>query len=69
MCVKTEEKEREKKGWKREKERERLRGIELENTLGRIKGSGEVWKFKEWSLFAVVNFFTITLCIYHESGL
>ena len=28
MCVKTEEKEGEKKGWKREKEGERLRGIE-----------------------------------------
>ena len=28
-------------------ERERLRRIEIEKTLGRIKGSGEVWKYKE----------------------
>ena len=35
-----------------EKERERLRVIqELEKTLGKIKGSEEVWKYKEWSLF------------------
>ena len=63
MCVKTEEKEGEKKRWKREKEGERLRGIELENTLGRIKGSGEVWKFEEWSLFVVVNFLLL-LCVF-----
>ena len=28
-------------------ERERLRKIEIEKILGRIKGSGEVWKYKE----------------------
>ena len=32
-------KERKKKG-----EREKLKKIEIEKTLGRIKGSGEVWK-------------------------
>ena len=26
---------------------ERLKRIEIEKTLGRIKGSGEVWKYKE----------------------
>ena len=33
-------KERGKKG-------ERLRGIAIKKTLGRIKGSGKVWKYKE----------------------
>ena len=47
MWGKTEGKEEEKKGRKRERERERLRGIEIKKTLGRIKGSGEVWKYKE----------------------
>ena len=28
-------------------ERERLKRMEIEKTLGRIKGSGEVWKYKE----------------------
>ena len=28
-------------------ERERLKRIEIEKTFGRIKGSGEVWKYKE----------------------
>ena len=28
-------------------EREILKRIEIEKTLGRIKGSGEVWKYKE----------------------
>ena len=28
-------------------ERERLKKIEIEKTLGRIKDSGEVWKYKE----------------------
>ena len=56
-------------GRNREKERERLRGIELQKTLGRTKSSGEVWKYKEWSLFVVVYFFVITLCIYQGSGL
>ena len=50
-------------------ERERLRKIEIEKILGRIKGSGEVWKFKEQSLFVVVCFFAITLYIYQGSGL
>ena len=40
-----------KKGRRKERkeksERERLRRIEIEKTLGRIKGSGEVWKYKE----------------------
>ena len=40
-------KEREKKGEKKEKDRERLRGIAIKKTLGRIKGSGKVWKYKE----------------------
>ena len=44
MWVKTEGKEEENKGRKRDRERERLRGIEIKKTLGRIKGSGEVWK-------------------------
>ena len=35
-------KERKEKG-----ESERLKRIEIEKTLGRIKGSGEVWKYKE----------------------
>ena len=35
-------KERKEKG-----EREILKRIEIEKTLGRIKGSGEVWKYKE----------------------
>ena len=35
-------KERKEKG-----EREILRRIEIEKALGRIKGSGEVWKYKE----------------------
>ena len=69
MWVKTEEMEGEKNGRNREKERERLRGIELQKTLGRTKSSGEVWKYKEWSLFVVVYFFVITLCIYQGSGL
>ena len=37
-----------KKGEKKEKqEREKLKMIQIEKTLGRIKGSGEVWKYKE----------------------
>ena len=40
-----------KKGRRKERkeksERERLRRIEIEKTLGRIKGSEEVWKYKE----------------------
>ena len=55
-------KERKEKG-----ERERLRSIEIEKTLGRIKGSGEVWKYKEF-IFSCL-FLTITLYIYQESGL
>ena len=43
--------EEKKKGRRKERkekaERERLRRIEIEKTLGRIKGSGEVWKYKE----------------------
>ena len=35
-------KERKQKG-----EREKLKRIEIKKTLGRIKGSGEVWKYKE----------------------
>ena len=35
-------KERKEKG-----ERERLRRIEIEKTLGKTKGSGEEWKYKE----------------------
>ena len=35
-------KERKEKG-----ERKRLEQIEIETTLGRIKGIGEVWKYKE----------------------
>ena len=46
VWMKTEEKEEEKER-KREKERERLRGIVIGKTLVRIKGSGEVWKYKE----------------------
>ena len=51
-------KERKEKG-----ERERLKRIEIEKTLGRIKGSGEAWKYKEWSLF-VVDYFLSLLCIF-----
>ena len=47
VWVKTEEKGGEKKGEKKEKDRERLRGIAIKKTLGRIKGSGKVWKYKE----------------------
>ena len=43
--MKTEGKEEGKKGRKRE--RERLRGVEIKKTLGRIKDNGEVWKYKE----------------------
>ena len=59
MWVKTEGKEEEKKGRKREREREteRLREIETEKTLGWVKDSGEVWKYKEYSLLVVVLFF------------
>ena len=32
---------------KRKRERKRLRWIETVKTLGRIKGSGEVWKYEE----------------------
>ena len=73
VWVKTEGKEEEKKGRKRERERERLRGIEIKKTLGRIKGSGEVWKYKEQSLFVVaylsIYLFFNTLYIYQESSL
>ena len=51
-------KERKEKG-----ERERLKRIEIEKTLGRIKGSGEVWKYKKKSLFVVV-YFLLLLCIF-----
>ena len=44
-------------------ERERLKRIETEKTLGRIKGSGEVWKYKKISLFVVV-YFLLLLCIF-----
>ena len=66
MWVKTEGKEEEKKGRKRERERERLRGIEIKKTLGRIKGSGEVWKYKEQSLFVVayLSIYFLILCIF-----
>ena len=40
--MKTEGKEGEKKGRKSEKEREILRRIDIEKTLGRIRGSREV---------------------------
>ena len=36
---------------------------EIEKTLGRIKGSGEVWKNKEKSLCVVV-YFLLILCIF-----
>ena len=52
-----------------EKERERLRVIqELEKTLGKIKGSEEVWKYKEWSLFVAFSFFIIIciLCVFFK---
>ena len=58
--MKTEGKEGENKGRKREKERERLRGTELEKTLRRIKGSEEVGRYE--SIKGGVYFFTITLC-------
>ena len=80
--MKTEGKEGENKGRKREKERERLRGTELEKTLRRIKGSEEVGRYESIKggvylqfiflqlLCVVVYFFTITLCcIYQGSGL
>ena len=38
---------RRKRKQKTDKERERFRVIEIEKTLGRIEGSGEVWKYKE----------------------
>ena len=43
--VKTEGKEGENNGSKREKERKRLRGTALEKTLRRIKDSGEVGRY------------------------
>ena len=79
--MKTEGKEGENKGKKREKERERLGGTELEKTLRRIKGSGEVGRYESINggvylqfifllLLCVVVYFTITLCcIYQGSGL
>ena len=71
VWVKTEGKEEEKKGRKRE--RETLRGVEIKKTLGRIKDNGEVWKYKEQSLFVVaylsIYLFFITLYIYPESSL
>ena len=42
LWVQTEGQEREKKGRKRQKGRERLREIKVEKTLGKIKGSREV---------------------------
>ena len=42
---------------KEKEERERLRRIGIEKALGRIKGSGEVWKCKEYNLFVVVYFY------------
>ena len=50
-----------KKGEK--KENERLKRKEIEKTLGRIKDSGEVWKYKEYSLF-VVDYSLLLLCIF-----
>ena len=40
-----------------------MKRIEIEKTLVRIKGSGEAWKYKEWSLF-VVDYFLSLLCIF-----
>ena len=36
-----------KKESKEKGEKERLKRIEIEKRLGRIRGSGEVWKYKE----------------------
>ena len=49
-----EKKKKRKEG--RERERERLREIEIEKTLGWVKDSGEVWKYKEYSLLVIVFF-------------
>ena len=48
---------------KEKKERERLKRKEIEKTLGRIKSSGEVCKYKEYSLF-VVDYSLLLLCIF-----
>ena len=48
---------------RRKGRKKRLKRIEIEKTLGRIKGSGEAWKYKEWSLF-VVDYFLSLLCIF-----
>ena len=50
-----EKKKKRKEG--RERERERLREIEIEKTLGWVKDSGEVWKYKEYSLLVIFFFF------------
>ena len=50
-----EKKKKRKEG--RERERERLREIEIEKTLGWVKDSGEVWKYKEYSLLVIFIFF------------
>ena len=43
-----EDKRKERRKERKEKgERERLKMIEIEKTLGRVKGSGEVSKYKE----------------------
>ena len=47
MWVKTEGQEREAKSRRREKEREISRSKEVEKTLGRIKGSRVLQKYKE----------------------
>ena len=60
-----EKKKKRKEG--RERERERLREIEIEKTLGWVKDSGEVWKYKEYSLLVIAFFlfcFLLLLCIF-----
>ena len=67
VWVKTEGKEEEKKGRKRERKRKIERDRDRKD-IGWVKDSGEVWKYKEYSLLVIFFFFflflTITLYIY-----
>ena len=58
-----EDRRKERRKRKEKGEIEKLKKIEIEKTLGRIRGSREVWKYKEWSLF-VVDYFLFLLCIF-----
>ena len=46
-CVGEDRRKGRRKEGKKRRKTERLRGIAIKKTLGRIKGSGKVWKYKE----------------------